>query len=234
MTETKAYFEAQFKKKALLRQCSLDEQSGKYFGTGEKRDKDVRSFKDDSDFPQGNKNDASSESSVYIGYRGGIDYMQEAQVNVDFDESSDGSNDFDEALKYHIEGRKIMISEPVKLPSPDSVVAKAVVDAGTVTAADTETVIDCTYSRCSSTEHEIEVERNIDAYTCYVEGECKSIDLCAGSLKAEKEPDAVSIHGDVSPKVLTLVSLACSFFIYLYIAVFVVINFISFNFCWFL
>ncbi|CAM8948161.1 unnamed protein product [Rhodiola kirilowii] len=163
VTEKKAYFEAQFKKKALLRQCSLDEQYRTQYEACEK-ESPALSHKEDYEFVQGNENDASCDTSVGTGYRENYEFVREAQGDVHFNDS-DASNDFKEM-------------EIVEYASSDSFEAK--VDARIVAPVDAQTVVDCTYSICSSVE--VEVKQNTES---------------ARSGKAEKGHDEVSNHRDL-------------------------------------
>uniref|UniRef100_A0A7N0UAV4 TPX2 C-terminal domain-containing protein n=1 Tax=Kalanchoe fedtschenkoi TaxID=63787 RepID=A0A7N0UAV4_KALFE len=219
VTEKKAYFEAQLKKRALLRQGSLDEHNGSQYESqgsldehngaqyenGKKDHLDLSSQKEDYKFVHENENDGGCETSVNIdGYGEEYHYTKESQIAVHFDESSDTSNDFDEKemIDCHVEGREVLITERPMSQSCDCAEATAKTDDRTAALLEVQTVIDCSYSRCNSVEPEIEMKQNIYGDACYAEEEYKSIDLCAKSQKAEKELDAVSDRKEPSSKLM--------------------------------
>uniref|UniRef100_A0A7N0VKC2 TPX2 C-terminal domain-containing protein n=1 Tax=Kalanchoe fedtschenkoi TaxID=63787 RepID=A0A7N0VKC2_KALFE len=203
VTEKKAYFEAQFKKRALLRQSSLDEHNGTQYENGEKDSLDLSSHKKDSEFFQGNENDASCDTSVNMGgCRVEFDYPKEAEVDVQFDDSLDTSIEFDEKemIDYQVEGRETLIAETLGDPSSESAEATTKVNDRAVAPVEVQTVIDCTYSRCKSVEPDEVLEQNIYGGTCCADEDYKAINSCGRSLQAEKELDTVSGHKNPSPK----------------------------------
>ncbi|XP_059649576.1 protein WVD2-like 7 isoform X2 [Cornus florida] len=178
VTEKKAYFEAHFRKKALLSQSSSECQNGTEYETSE--------------------NDLSES----VGYREEFEYVNEDSCFTHFDESPDGSEYNRECKMMDCEREDMEVSHSEPIIEPSINIADAVVDSvpGHVMAEETNQ-IEMGTSLLVDAKTGTEIQENFN-YEAVVLVTSKAIDSSPKSHTAEKDYSSSPEHQqDPSTKV---------------------------------